>query len=153
VMIGARAADRAWASDDPGALRTAVEVARGVPPENQPALSVVVDVAGGRRVATPVRRALHATPDAALVVASNRYDDRVLTVRVVQRDGRDHELGSVQVTLGELLSRGRVALRQGPLARVELVAAPTDAPEGTLTGLAPEGVASAAGTQPAPPKR
>jgi hypothetical protein len=57
------------------------------------------------------------------------------------------------VTLGELLSRGRVALRQGPLARVELVAAPTDAPEGTLTGLAPEGVASAAGTQPAPPKR
>ena len=152
VMIGARAADRAFESDDPSAYQTAIEVATGVPPENQPSLAVVVDLAG-RRLATAPRRALYLAPDATVVVAANRYDDGLLTIRVVQRDGAQRDVGVVQVRLADLLSRGRVALRHGSIARLELVAAPTEAADGTLSGFGPDGaVASGAGTaQPAPP--
>ena len=151
VMIGARAADRAFWSDDPSAYQTAIEVATGVPPENQPALAVVLDLAG-RRLATAPRRALYLAPGASVVVAANRYDDRLLTVRVVQREAVEREVGVVQVRLGDLVSRGRVALRNGSIGRVELVASPTDAPDGSLSGLVAEG--AVAGTaQPAPPKK
>jgi hypothetical protein len=136
VMIGARAADRGFESDDPSALRTAIEVATAVPDENQPELWAVIDL-GGRRFRTPPRRSLHATPDASVVVAANHHDERLVTIRVVQRAGAgDRDVGVVQVRLADLLSRGRVALRAASLARVELAVAPADAQEWTATGCA-----------------
>jgi hypothetical protein len=150
VMIGARASERALEKGDPSALQTAIEVATGVPQANQPELSFVLDV-GGRRFETPARRALYATPDAHVVVAANAYDDRVLTVRVVQRGVGD--VGAVQVRLADLLVRGRVALRSGSLARVDVAAAPVDAPEWSAVGCAPEGVPVATPSRPPPAPR
>ncbi len=131
VMIGARAADRAWRDEDPSALRTAIEVARGMPPENVPELVTVVEL-GGRRMASPPRRALYAVPDAGVVVAANGYDDRAIALEVLQ-PAAARDLGKVQVRLGDLVSRGRVVLYGGAL-RVELTALPTEAPEWATVG-------------------
>jgi tetratricopeptide (TPR) repeat protein len=151
VMVGARAADRALESDAPRALRSAIEVANGVPAENVPALSVVAEL-GGRRFATPAQRGLYATPDAALVVHANELDDRILSLRVLQRDaGTARELGLVQVPLSDLVTRRQVVLRQAAIARLELLAEPADGAEGTVTGFATE--AFAGGAQPAPPPK
>jgi hypothetical protein len=111
-----------------------------VPPENQPELSALIDL-GGRQFRTPARRSLYAVPNARVVIAANHFDDRLVTVRVVQRDDVvQRDVGVVQVRLADLLARGHVALRETSLARVELVVAPADGQEWSFSGCSADGV-------------
>ncbi|HET7754050.1 MAG TPA: hypothetical protein VFK85_09075 [Anaeromyxobacteraceae bacterium] len=132
------------------ALKMALDVANAVPAENRPTLVARVDAPGVPGLATPPRRALHATLDATVTVLANHYDERPLSIRVVHdAGGVAQDVGTVAVPLGELVSRRSVILSDRSILRLELDAVPTDAAAGTSSGFGP----GQAVTSAAPPRR
>jgi tetratricopeptide (TPR) repeat protein len=126
-----------------GAARTtglAVDLARRVPPENQPELVVTVSLPDGRTLRTPPRRGVYALLDGSVVVLSNAYDDRTLALHVAHQLGggaRPMDVGLVSFRLGDVVAARGVAGAGQSVVELRLEADPADAPEGTTTGLAP----------------
>ncbi len=117
----------------------AIDVARRIPPENQPTLVVAVGLPDGRALQSSPRRGAYAMLDGSFVVATNAYDDRALSIRVVHDDGagRPVDVGVVDVRVAELVSRGELALSGASIAELLVEAGPADRPEGAYSGMAP----------------
>jgi tetratricopeptide (TPR) repeat protein len=133
-------------SGDGAALRVALDVANAIPAENCPTLVARVDAPGVGPLATPPRRALHASLAASVTVAANHYDDRALSIRLVHdAGGALEDVGVVSVAMGDLVARRSVVLADRSILRLELEAAPTDIAAGTASGFgAAQAVTSAA---------
>ena len=120
----AGAAANASRHDRRSALDRTAEVADLVPPANWPTLVLQVTLPGGRLLETVPQRALACRPGSTVTLATNAYDRRELSVRVVQREpgAPDALVGAVQISLATLASERRAALRDGSIASLELTA-------------------------------
>ena len=116
-----------------------IDVARRVPPENQPTLVVTIGLPDGRAVQTPPRRGAYAVLEGSFVVATNAYDDRALELRVVHDDGagRPLDVGTVQLRIAELVAKGELSLSAGSVTELLVEADPADRPDGAFAGLVP----------------
>jgi tetratricopeptide (TPR) repeat protein len=91
----------------------ALDLARRVPRDNQPNLVVTVGLPDGRGLQTAPRRGVHLALDGSFVVASNAYDDRQLSLRVVHEDARGGQavdVGVVTFRLGDLVAQRELAV-------------------------------------------
>jgi hypothetical protein len=125
-----------------------------IPRENRPTQQLVVTLPDGRRLATPPRREIYATLDAVVVVLANQLDRRHLLVEVVHGDpgGAQERIGGVDIAMGELVTRGNVALAGPPVLGLELSAEPAGGlPEGSAAGLLPLAPPGAPPRRPPPP--
>jgi hypothetical protein len=116
-----------------------LDAARRLPRENLPSLIITVVLPDGRALQTAPRIGVHAALDGSFVVASNGYDDRAVSVRVVHDagSGRPLEVGTVSVPLGDLVTNREIAVADGSVSELRLEADPADLPEGTYSGLTP----------------
>jgi hypothetical protein len=145
----AGAAANASRHDRRSALDRTAEVADLVPPANRPTLVVQVMLPGGRLLETVPQRALAYRPGSTVTLATNAYDRRELSVRVVQREpgAPDALVGAVQISLATLATERRAALRDGSIASLELTAG-FDA--GTVDGAASPDLRAPRPAQPGP---
>jgi tetratricopeptide (TPR) repeat protein len=105
--------------------RRLIEAAMSIPPENRPTLSVHVSLPDGSLLATPAVRGLYVTYDSEFVVATNSFDERRLTLRVVHGDGQYLEdVGIVEFPLGEIVRRREAQLASQSVAGLELAIDP-----------------------------
>ncbi|BDG05369.1 hypothetical protein [Anaeromyxobacter oryzae] len=118
----------------------ALDLARRIPPENQPELVVTVTLPDGRALRTPPRRGVYALLDGSFVVLSNGYDDRRISLHVAQQLGggaRPLDVGLVSFRLGDVVSTTGIAGAGQSVVELRLETDPADAAEGAFAGLAP----------------
>lgn len=128
---------RATAGAGPAGL--ALDLVRRLPVENQPTLVVTVGLPDGRGLQSAPRRGAHAALDGSFVVASNAYDDRQVSLRVVHDDGRDRavDAGVVTFRLGDLVARRELSLSGQAVDELRIEADLAGLPDGAFTGLQP----------------
>jgi hypothetical protein len=116
-----------------------LDLTRRLPRENQPTLIVTAGLPDGRGLQSAPRRGAYATLDGAFVVASNAYDDRTLSLRVVHDDGggRAVDAGVVTFRIGDLVARRELSLSGHAVGELRLEADPADLPDGAYAGLQP----------------
>lgn len=117
----------------------ALDLARRVPRDNQPTLVVTVGLPDGRGLQTSPRRGVYAVLDGSFVVATNAYDERVISLRVVHDDGagRPLDVGVVSFQVAELVGRGELSVADGSVSELRVEADPADLPDGAFAGLSP----------------
>jgi tetratricopeptide (TPR) repeat protein len=118
----------------------ALDLARRVPRDNQPNLVVTVGLPDGRGLQTAPRRGVHLALDGSFVVASNAYDDRQLSLRVVHEDARGGQavdVGVVTFRLGDLVAQRELAVSGGSVTELRLAATASSLPDGAFAGLQP----------------
>jgi hypothetical protein len=104
-----------------GADRRLVEAAMSLPPENRPNLSVQVTLPDGMLLTTPAVNGLYVGYDSEFVVATNSFDERRLSLRVVQGDGSSfQDVGIVEFPLGEIVRRREAHLSGQSVAALDL---------------------------------
>jgi hypothetical protein len=104
-----------------GADRRLVEAAMRLPPENRPNLSVQVTLPDGSLLTTPAVNGLYVGYDSEFVVATNSFDERRLSLRVVQGDGTSfQDVGMVEFPLGEIVRRREAHLSGQSVAALDL---------------------------------
>jgi tetratricopeptide (TPR) repeat protein len=129
-------------SDNSAAWRQLIRAAERVPLQNRPTLSVIVTRPDGERLMTPGRQSLYAVyDDPELVISTNHYDERPLVFTVVQGEGASLEqVGTVSVSLGELVQRQESELSKESIAALEVAVGPAQGRvDGMFTGLRPVG--------------
>jgi tetratricopeptide (TPR) repeat protein len=117
-----------------GTSRKLMEAALAIPPENRPSLSIRVALPDGTLLSTPVQNGLYVTYDAEFVVATNSFDERKLSLRVVHGEGGwSEDVGVVEFPLGEIVRRREADLSDQSVARLQLSIEP--APQGRSDGM------------------
>jgi tetratricopeptide (TPR) repeat protein len=136
----------------------ALDLARRIPPENQPTLVVTLALPDGRASQSAPRRGVYALLDGTIVVAGNAYDERTISLRVVHDagGGRMTDVGLVSFRVADLVANGEVALSEGSVTELRIEADVADQPEGTFSGLTqiggpPAPAPAAPPVRPAPP--
>ncbi len=113
---------------DPNVSRTSrrvIDAAMSIPRENRPTLSVQVTLPDGMRLTTPAQNGLYVVYDAELVVATNSFDERPLTMHVVHWNGHAYEdVGVVEFPLGEIVRRRETSLSGQSVAAIQVVIDP-----------------------------
>src|SRR5512138_708215 len=118
--------------------RTALDVYDALPHENRPNLVAVLTLPDGRRFASPPHKAIHARLESAVVVQTNYYDDRPVTVRVTSADpAGDAEVGAVSFRLMDLLASREIVLRDRSLVELRVLGEPSPLADGAAEGFAP----------------
>jgi hypothetical protein len=137
----------------PAPAGVALDLARRIPPENQPTLVVTLALPDGRAFQSAPRRGVYALLDGSVVVAANAYDERTISLRVVhdQGGGRMSDVGLLAFRVADLVANGEVALSEGSVTELRIETDVADQPEGTFSGLTQIGGPPA--PQPAPPVR
>lgn len=142
----------------PAPVGVALDLARRIPPENQPTLVVTLALPDGRAFQSAPRRGVYALLDGSIVVAANAYDERTISLRVVHDagGGRMTDVGLVAFRVADLVANGEVALSEGSVTELRIEADVADQPEGTFSGLtqiggAPAPAPAAPPVRPAPP--
>jgi tetratricopeptide (TPR) repeat protein len=117
----------------------ALDLARRVPRENQPTLVVTAGLPDGRGLQSRPRRGTYATLDGSFVVASNAYDDRAVSLRVVHDEGRGRpvDVGYVTFRLGDLVAARELAVSGQEVEALRLEADVADLPDGAFSGFLP----------------
>jgi hypothetical protein len=111
-----------------------------VPRENQPRVVVEVVAPGGPPLLTEPHRGLYTSLASSVVVGANAFERRRIAFRVfhVEPGGLSENIGVVEVSIGELVTRGSVTLRSDAVAGLELSAEPADGvPIGSFSDLTP----------------
>ncbi|HEX9307632.1 MAG TPA: hypothetical protein VF894_09085 [Anaeromyxobacter sp.] len=99
---------------------------------------------------TPAQKAIRARFDSTVVVATNAYDDRPLSLRVAHQDiAGVVEVGVVTFRLTELLSGGEVGLSDRAVVELKVSAEASPHEDGASQGFAPVTLAAQPGTRPA----
>jgi tetratricopeptide (TPR) repeat protein len=116
-----------------------LDLARRVPPQNQPTLVLAIALPDGRAVQTAPRRGVYARLDGSFVITANAYDDRAISIRVVHDEGsgRPMDVGMVSFRIADLVASGELGLADASVTELRVEADPDDLPEGTVAGLAP----------------
>jgi hypothetical protein len=105
--------------------RRLIEAAMNFPPENRPNLSVRVALPDGTLLTTPSVNGLYVAYDSEFVVATNSFDERRLSLRVVHANGPYFEdVGVVEFPLGEIVRRREARLNGQSVAGLELTIEP-----------------------------
>ena len=143
------------------AIIAGLDVYDALPHENRPNLFATITLADGRQFVTPAQKAIRARFDSTVVVATNAYDDRPLSLRVAHQDiAGVVEVGVVTFRLTELLSGGEVGLSDRAVVELKVSAEASPPHEdGASQGFAPVTLAAQPGTSgpprngtaPAPP--
>lgn len=102
-------------------------------PANMPTMTIDVTTPDGRRLATAPKRALYSTYESRFVIASNHFDDRRLTFRVV---GEGVDAGAIDIRLSDLVSGKPVPNADGSIIALDVAAERADHEvDGMATGL------------------
>jgi tetratricopeptide (TPR) repeat protein len=105
--------------------RRLVEAAMSIPPENRPNLSVRVALPDGTQLTTPAIHGLYVNYDSEFIVATNAFDERRLSLRVVHGNAQFFEdVGVVEFPLGEIVRRQEAHLNGGSVAAMDLTIEP-----------------------------
>lgn len=122
-----------------GVNRRLVEAARSLPPENRPNLSVRVSLPDGTLLSTPSVNGLYVAYDSEFVVATNSFDERRMSLRVVHQNGPVAEdVGVVEFPLGEIVRRQEAQLNAQSVAALELSIEPAiNRPDGMFANMSP----------------
>lgn len=105
--------------------RRLVEAAMSIPPENRPNLSVRVSLPDGTQLTTPAIHGLYVTYDSEFIVATNAFDERRLSLRVIHGNAQFFEdVGVVEFPLGEIVRRQQANLNGGSIAAMDLTIEP-----------------------------
>jgi hypothetical protein len=105
--------------------RRLIEAAMSLPPENRPNLSVRVSLPDGTVLTTPAVVGLYVAYDSEFVVATNAFDERRLSLRVVHGNAEySEEVGLVEFPLGELVRRREAQLSGQSVAGMDLAISP-----------------------------
>jgi tetratricopeptide (TPR) repeat protein len=102
--------------------RKLMDAAMAVPPENRPNLSVRVSLPDGTVLTTPAQTGLYVAYESEFVVATNSFDERKLSLRVVHGDGNgwSEDVGVVEFPLGEIVRRRDAQLSDQSVHRLQL---------------------------------
>ncbi|MFL5344859.1 MAG: hypothetical protein ACJ8AT_08695 [Hyalangium sp.] len=122
-----------------GVNRRLIEAARSLPPENRPNLSVRVSLPDGTLLSTPSVNGLYVAYDSEFVVATNSFDERKLSLRVVHQNGQFAEdVGVVEFALGEIVRRHEAQLSGQSVAAIDLSIEPAvNRPDGMFANMFP----------------
>ena len=102
-------------------IRRLIEAASSIPPENRPSLSVRVALPDGTLLTTPAINGIYVTYDSEFVVATNAFDERRLSLRVVHGNAQSSEdVGMVEFPLGEVVRRREAHLNGQSVAAMDL---------------------------------
>ncbi len=132
-------------------VRTALDVYDALPHENKPNLFATLTLADGRQFSTPAQKALRARFEALVVVATNAFDDRPVSIRIGHAsEAGPVEVGAVTFRMTDLLGGGEVALSDRAVVELKLAAEPSPLQDGASEGFAPVTITPQA---PPPPGR
>ncbi len=122
-----------------------------VPYENQPNVVIEVTAPGAPPLLTQPHRGLYTTLASSVVVGANGFERRTVRFRVFRADseGPAEEMGVIEASIGDLITRGSLMLQSESVPALELSAEPAPGVAlGSFTDLSP-----AAPPQPPPPDR
>jgi tetratricopeptide (TPR) repeat protein len=106
-------------------IRRLIEAAMSIPPENRPNLSVRVALPDGTLLTTPAVHGIYVTYDSEFVVATNAFDERRLSLRVVHGNAQfSEDVGVVEFPLGEIVRRREAHLNGQSIAAMDLAIEP-----------------------------
>jgi hypothetical protein len=111
-----------------------------LPRENQPSVVIEVTAPGARPMLTQPHRGLYTTLASSVVVGANAFERRRIVFRVfhAERGGLTEDMGVIEASIGDLITRGRLTLQSESVPALELSAEPaTGAPLGSFTDLTP----------------
>ncbi len=122
-----------------GVSRRLIEAAMSLPPENRPNLSVRVTLPDGTLLSTPSVNGLYVAYDSEFVVATNSFDERKLSLRVVHQNGPlVEDVGIVEFPLGEIVRRHEAHLNGQSVAALDLAIEPAmNRPDGMFANMFP----------------
>jgi tetratricopeptide (TPR) repeat protein len=124
-----------------------------VPYENQPTVLVEVLAPGGVPMVSTPHRGLYTSLGSTVVVAGNAFERRRISFRVyhAEPNGLVGNIGTVEVSIGDLVTRGGATLQSPTVTALDLTAAPADGvPVGSFTDLTP--AAAPPRPEPRPPR-
>jgi hypothetical protein len=122
--------------------RDALDVYDSLPHENRPNLFATLTLPDGRQYVTPAHKAIYARFESSVVLATNSYDDRPVTIRIAHAGSEGQtEVGAVTVRVSDLLNGGEVALRDRGIVQLKLAAHPSPLADGACEGFSPVPVA------------
>jgi tetratricopeptide (TPR) repeat protein len=133
-----------------------MQLYEALPDENRPNLVASIELPDGRRFATPPRTAVFTRLDGTVVVATNSFDERALTVRVVHQDvAGPVDVGAVTFRLADLVAKKALVLGDRAVVELRVSAEPSPQRDGSLSGLTliNPPVATPGGPPTAPPPR
>jgi hypothetical protein len=131
-MLAARAFDRGGTD-----WRGMLEVYDALPHENRPSLYASLVLPDGRQFATQPQRALRARLDSTVVVDTNSYDDRPVTIRILHADPAGAvEIGAVTFRLMDAVA-GRLELADRSIVELKVGAERSSLKDGQAQGFAP----------------
>jgi hypothetical protein len=125
-----------------------------LPWENVPTVVVEVVAPGGVPLLTTPHRGLYTSLSSTVVVAGNAFERRRIAFRVYHAEnyGLVGNIGTVEVAIGDLVTRGGATLRTEPVPALELTAEPADGvPVGSFSDLTPAAPPPPRG-EPRPPR-
>ena len=110
-----------------------------VPPENLPTLALIAQLPDGRQFQSPWKKGCYVTYDAELVIASNHYDERHLTLRVRHQAGASDPLdvGMVSMPIRDIIERKPIPESQSLVGLGLLVERADGEVDGVVSGMAP----------------
>ena len=150
-LVGMLASAALDAQADRG--RAALDVYDVLPHENRPNLFATMTLPDGRQFVTPVQKAIRARFESIVVVDTNYFDDRPISIRIAHAaEAGPVEVGAVTVRIGDLLNGGEVGLKDRAVVEMKVVAEASPLKDGASEGFAPV----VAAVQPAsgpPPRR
>ncbi|HYH98776.1 hypothetical protein [Hyalangium sp.] len=104
-----------------GGSRKLIEAAMSMPPGNRPNLAVRVSLPDGTLLTTPAINGLYVSYDSEFIVATNSFDERRLSLRVVHGDSQSFEdVGVIEFPLGEIVRRREAQLSAQSVAGMDL---------------------------------
>jgi tetratricopeptide (TPR) repeat protein len=128
----------AAAAFDGGGARAALDVYDALPHENRPNLVATLTLPDGRRFATEPRTALRARLESTVVVDTNHYDDRPITIHLSHAGGADGaEVGAVSFRIMDLLASRELSLRDRSIVELRVLGEPSPLRDGAAQGFAP----------------
>ncbi len=145
-LLAAAAFDRAGSGG-----RATLDVYDALPHENRPNLYAALVLPDGREFATPPQRAIRARLESLVVVNTNAYDDRPVSIRVFHAaPAGPVEIGAVSFRLMDALA-GDVDLADRSIVQLRVAGEPSPLKDGQSQGFAP--VAPPPPAPPGPPQR
>jgi hypothetical protein len=109
-----------------------------LPHDNRPNVIATLTLPDGRQFVTPAQKAIRARFESSVVVATNAFDDRPISIRIAHQDaGGTFEIGAVTVRLTDLLDGGEVGLSDRAVVQVKLAAEVSPLQDGATQGFAP----------------
>lgn len=121
-------------SAGPGRRAAAIDVYEALPHDNKPDLFASIVLPDGREFVTSPQKALRARLDSVVVLNTNSYDDRPISVKIIHYDrSRSVEIGAVTFRMVDAVG-GELRLADRSLVELRLAAEPSPLRDGQTQG-------------------